>query len=49
MILDLLGQTYEGFLHVSACLCTHFQEQHIMLLSQFLRLVFLDLTIVIKV
>lgn len=49
MILDLLGQTRECFFNVSARLCTHFEEEHIVLLSQLLRLIFLDLTVVIEV
>ena len=49
MILDFFGQTNEGFLYVSAGLCAYFEEKHIMLLGQFLRLFFLDLTIVVKV
>lgn len=49
MILDFFGQICEGFLYISACLCAYFEEEHIMLLGQFLRLVFLHLTIVVKI
>ena len=41
MVLDLPRQTHEGLLHVTARLRTHFQEEHVVLVSQFLRFLLL--------